>query len=162
MNARVLISSTRIRENSMKPKGDEKTPTPEAQLQSFIDRFGPKDQKVFRAVRAALRKSIPTANELGYDYTSHVVIAFSATVNAIDAFLAIALRADGVRLYLMGAPKLPDPKKLLMGSGGQARYVGLESASRLAHPDLKALLEATLAQTKAPLPAKGKGALVLR
>src|SRR6185436_14419058 len=99
----------------MATKTDNKTPTPEAQLRSWINRFEPKDQKLIRSIRTAVRKRFPTANELAYDYTSHVVISYSPTEHAIDALLAIDARPEGVRLYLMSGPKLPDPKKLLMG-----------------------------------------------
>ena len=144
-------------------KTDGKTLSPEAQLRSFVSRFNPKDQKFFRSIRAALRKRFPTANELAYDYSSHVVISYSPTENAIDAFLAIAARDDGVRLYLMQGPKkLPDPKGLLMGSGGQARYVCLETASKLRHPDVEALIAAAMSLAKVPLPSKGSGKVIVR
>ena len=147
----------------MTTKIDSGKPTPEAQLQSFNDRFDPKHQKFIRSIRTALRKRFPTANELAYDYSSHVVISYSPTENAIDAFLAIAARDDGVRLYLMQGPKkLPDPKGLLMGSGGQARYVCLETASKLRHPDVEALIAAAMSLAKVPLPSKGNGKVIVR
>jgi len=146
----------------MAAKADSKTPTPEAQLQSFLERFDPKDQKLFRSVRTALCKRFPTANELAYDYSNQVVISYSPTEHAIHAIAAIIVRDDGVRLYLTQAPNLPDPKKLLMGSGGQARYVSLESTKRLAHPDVEALIVAATAQAKIPLPTKGTGELLIR
>jgi aspartate/methionine/tyrosine aminotransferase len=148
--------------DSMAAKTDGKAPTPEAQLQSFINRFDAKDQKRIRAIRAAVRKRFPTANELAYDYTSHVVIAYSATEQAIDAVMAIDARPGEMRLYLMPGPQLPDPKGLLMGSGKQARYVSLEAASTLAHPDVKALIDAAIEHAKTPLPSKGKGGLFMR
>lgn len=145
----------------MAVKADSKTVAPEAQLRSFINRFDPKDQKLIRAVRSAVRKRFPTANELAYDYTSHVVISYSPTEHAIDAIVAIDARPEGVRLYLMG-PKLPDLKKLLMGSGKQVRFVHLETARKLAHPDVEALIAAAIAQAKVPFPSKGKGKLLMR
>lgn len=99
----------------MTVKTDGKTPTPEAELRSYIHRLDPKAQKLVRSVRAAMRKRFPTAHELAYDYSSHVVISYSATDRAIDSIVAIAGRADGVRLYLMHGPQLPDPKGLLLG-----------------------------------------------
>ena len=97
--------------------------TPAAQLRSFVDRFEPKSQKVFRAVRAALRKRFPAANELAYDYGHSVVIAYSPTERGIDGIVSISLLADEVRLYFMHGPQLPDPKRLLLGSAKQVRYV---------------------------------------
>ncbi len=136
--------------------------TPEAQLRAFIDRFDPKDQKLIRSVRAAVRKRFPTANELAYDYSSHVVIAYSPTEQGIDAIVAIAARAAGVRLYFNQGPQLPDPKKLLLGSGKQARFVQVEAASQLAHPDVEALIAAAIDQARVPLPSKGKGEVMMR
>jgi hypothetical protein len=34
--------------------------TPEAQLRSLIEKFDPKDQKLIRSVRSAVRKRLPT------------------------------------------------------------------------------------------------------
>ena len=146
----------------MAVKTDSKTPTPEAQLRSYINRFDPKDQKLIRSVRAAVRKRFPTANELAYDYSSHVVISYSPTDRAIDSIVAIAGRDDGVRLYLMQGPQLPDPKKLLLGSGKQTRYVLVEAASELARPYVKALIAAAIERAPVPLPSKGKGTLILK
>jgi hypothetical protein len=151
-----------IQEDALAVKSDSSKPTPEAQLRSFINRFDPKDQKLIRSVRAAVRKRFPTANELAYDYSSHIVIAYSPTDLGIDGIVAIDARADGVRLYIMQGPKLPDPKKLLMGSGKQARYVSLEAASKVAHPDVEALIATATDLARVPLPSKGKGTLLIR
>jgi hypothetical protein len=121
-----------------------------------------KDQKLMRSVRAAVRKRFPTANELAYDYASHIVIAYSSTERAIDSILAIDGRSDGVRLYLMHGPQLPDPRGILQGSGSQARFVPVEAASQLAHPDVEALIAAAVHKATAPLPSKGKGRLIIK
>src|SRR4051812_414165 len=136
--------------------------TPEAQLRSLVERFDPKDQKLIRAIRSAVRKRLPSANELVYDYNPFFVIAYSPTERPPDAIVATAARTDGVRLYLMHGPQLPDPKKLLMGSGKQTRFIRLEAAKQLAHPDLEALIAAAIDRAGAPLPSKGCGRLVIR
>ena len=136
--------------------------TPEAQLRSLIERFGPKDQKLIRAIRSAVRKRLPTASELVYDYKTFFVIAYSPTEQPPDAIVATAARKDGVRLYLMQGPRLPDPKKLLMGSGKQVRFVRLETARRLAHPDVEALVAAAIDHARFPLSSTGRGTIVIR
>lgn len=146
----------------MTAKTEGKALTPEAELESWIDRLGTKEQKLFRSLRAAMRKQFPMANELAYDYTSHVVISYSPNENGIDASLAIDGRGDGVRLYLMKLPAASDPKKLLQGTGKQARFVPIESESTLARPEVKALIAAAVAQAAVPLPSKGKGALIMK
>jgi len=143
-------------------KPESKKPAPEAQVRSFINRFDPKDQKLIRSVRAAVRKRFPTANELAYDYNHSVVIGYSPTDRGIDSVVSTAARIDGVRLYFMNGPQLPDPKKLLLGSGKQTRFVRVESARQLAHPDVEALIAAAIDRAKVPLPSRGKGSLIIR
>ncbi|MCE9525717.1 MAG: DUF1801 domain-containing protein [Planctomycetales bacterium] len=144
----------------MKP-GSRKL-APEAQLQSFLDRIDPQDQKLFRSVRAAVRKRFPAANELAYDYGHSVVISYSPTDHGIDGIVAISARATGVALYFNQGPKLPDPNKLLQGSGKQARFVKVNAARQLADPDVEAMIAAAIDQAKVPLPSHGKGKLMIR
>jgi hypothetical protein len=136
--------------------------TPEAQLKSLIEKFDPKDQKLIRALRSAVRKRLPAANELVYDYGFSLVIAYSPTEQGIEGILSTSARADGVSLYFMNGPKLPDPKKLLMGSAKQVRFIPVESASRLKHPDVEALIAAAIDEASVPLPSKGSGRLVIK
>ena len=147
----------------MAVKTDGKTLSPEAQLRSFVSRFNPKDQKFFRSIRAALRKRFPTANELVYDYGFSLVIAYSPTEQGIEGILSISARADdGVSLYFTNGPKLPDPKKLLMGSAKLVRFIPVETASRLKHPDVEALIAAAIDLAEVPLATEGRGRLIIR
>ena len=136
--------------------------TPEAQLRSLIEKFDDKDQRLIRAVRTAVRKRLPTANELIYDYRTFFVIGYSPTEQGIDGIATIAARPDGVRLYFMHGPKLPDPQKLLMGSGKQTRFIQVETANRLKHPEVEALMAATIDLASVPLAPKGRGKLVTK
>jgi hypothetical protein len=145
---------------AVKREGGE--PTPADQLRSYIDRLDPKNQKLIRSVRAALRKRFPTANELAYDYRQFVVIGYSPTDRGIDSIVAIAARATGVSLYFSQGPELPDPKRILRGSGKQVRFVQLEAARQLAQPDVEALISATIDQARIPFPSKGKGCLIIK
>lgn len=144
----------------MKP--DFRKLTPAAQLRSFIDRFDPKDQKLIRSVRAAVRKRFPTANELAYDYNNSIVISYSPTDHGIDGIVAISARATGLALYFNQGHRLPDPKKLLLGSGKQTRFVPVDAADQLAHPDVEAMIAAAINLARVPLPSKGRGRLIIR
>lgn len=137
--------------------------TPEAQLRSLIENFDAKNQRLIRSVRTAVRKRLPTTNELVYDYGFSLVIAYSPSEHGIEGILSISARSDdGVSLYFMNGPKLPDPKKLLMGSAKQVRFIKVESASRLKHPDVEALIAGAIALSKVPLPSKGGGNLIIK
>src|SRR5262245_32604245 len=130
--------------------------TPEAQLRSFIEKFDPKDQRLIRAVRSAVRKRFPTANELVWDNYNFFVIGYSPTDLPTDSIVSIAARANGVGLCFIQGARLRDPKKLLLGSGKQTRFIRVESARQLEHPDVEALIAAAIAGAKTPLPAKGR------
>ena len=150
------------REDAVTAKSNRSELTPEAQLRSFIARFDLKAQKFIRSVRAAFRKRFPTANELAYDYTDSVVISYSPTDHGIDGIVAISARATGVALYFNQGTQLPDPKKLLQGSGKQTRFVPLNATSQLADPDVEALIAAAVEQARVQLPAEGTGKLMIR
>ncbi len=136
--------------------------SPEAELRAFIARFDAKTQKLFRALRGALRQRLPSANELAYDYPDSVVIGYSPTQRGIEAVVALAIRSEGVRLYLSQGPQLPDPQRLLQGSAKQTRFLPIDAAGRLADAAVEALIAAAVAHAAVPLPAQGRGALVIQ
>jgi hypothetical protein len=157
-----MIVRLTTRRHAETVKADHKKRTPEAELRSYINRSNPKDQKLIRSVRAAVRKRLPTANELAYDYGKFIVISYSPTDRGIDSIVSIAARPDGMRMYFMHGPQLPDPKGLLLGSGKQARFVGVNAASELVHPDVEALIAAAIDKARVALPSKGEGRLIIR
>lgn len=134
----------------------------EVQLRTFIAKFAAKDQRLIRAVRTAIRKRFPTANELVWDNYNFFVIGYSPTERPSDAIISIAARANGVGLCFIHGAGLPDPNKVLLGSGSQTRFVRLESAFVLARPDVEALLAAAVARANVPFPAAGRGKLIIR
>src|SRR5262245_48826876 len=136
--------------------------TAEATLRSFIGKFAPKDQKRIRAVRAAVRKRFPTANELVWDNYNFFVIGYSPTERPADSIVSIAARANGVGLCFIHGAALPDPKKLLLGSGSQTRFIRVESAAVLSRPEVEALVVAAIDRAKTPLPRTGRGRLIIR
>jgi hypothetical protein len=136
--------------------------TPEAKLRSLIGKFDPKQQRLIRAVRSAVRKRLPTANELIYDYGASLVIGYSPTDHGVESIVSIAARRDGVRLYFMHGPQLLDPKKRLMGSGKLTRFIRVEAASQLKHPDVEALIAATIERASVPLTFKGHASLIIK
>ncbi|HSQ32790.1 MAG TPA: DUF1801 domain-containing protein [Gemmatimonadaceae bacterium] len=143
-------------------KNDEGIESPETRLKTFIDKFEPGRRKLIRAVRSELRKSIPSANELVYDNYNFFVIGYSPSDRPSDAIVSIAAGASGVNLYFLQGADLPDPHKLLLGSGKRGRYVRLDSVSVLARPEIRALLMAAIAHSKSPFRDGVRGRLVIR
>src|SRR6516225_4974793 len=114
----------------------------EQRLKRFIERFEPKRQAVIRAVREALRKRFPTATQLAYDNYNFFVIGFGPTERPSDCIVSIAAAANGVGLCFIRGANLPDPAKVLLGSGKQTRFIRLPSPEVLQRPEVKALLTA--------------------
>lgn len=134
----------------------------EAELAACIDKFSPEMAKAIRAVRAAMRNKVPTANELVYDNYNFFVIGYSPTLRPSDSFVSLVADGHGVRIAFYWGSKLPDPEGILMGSGSQNRFIRLESARDLSKPDVDTLIRAAIAYGKTPLPEKGRGMLIIR
>ena len=134
----------------------------EDQLRGFIAKFEPKHQRLIRAVRRVLRREFPTAHELVYDNYNFFVIGYSPTERPSDSIFSIAAASNGIGLCFIHGASLPDPKKLLMGGGKQTRFLRLESAAVLDRPEVKSLFSQAVAESKAPLPTKGRGKLIIR
>ncbi|HZQ91089.1 MAG TPA: hypothetical protein VFA60_04795 [Terriglobales bacterium] len=134
----------------------------EAQLAAFIRKFDANKQKLIRSVRKALRKRLPGANELVYDNYNFFVIGYCPTERPADAILSIAAGASGVGLCFIHGAKLPDPHQLLLGSGKQTRFIRLDSAAVLQRPEVEGLIAASVAASRAPLPASRRGKLIIR
>jgi hypothetical protein len=136
--------------------------SPSKQLEGFISKYDPKVANLARATRAAVRKRLPTALELVYDNYQFLAIGYSATERASDCLVSLAVSPKGVALSFYYGASLPDPHGILLGSGNQNRFVRLAGAETLAKPEVEALLRAAIAQAKTPLPATGRGALVIK
>ena len=134
----------------------------ERQLGSFIAKFEPKHQTLIRSVRKVLRRRFPTAHELVYDNYNFFVVGYCPTERPSDCLFSIAAAANGVGLCFIHGAKLPDPKKILVGAGKQTRFLRLESAAVLDRPEVKAMFTAAVARAKVPMPATGRGQLIIR
>jgi hypothetical protein len=132
------------------------------QISTFIGKFDPKVGKVIRACRAELRELLPSAIELVYDNYNFFVIGFASTERASDTIVSLAAGANVVGLSFYHGATLPDPKKLLLGSGKQNRFIRLPDAAPLESPDVRALLRAAVTQAKNPLNSKGGGYTVIK
>jgi len=143
-------------ETNLEPAGAE------AELRSFIEKFDAKDQRLIRSVRSAVRKRFPTANELVYDNYNFLVIGFCPGLRPSECIVSLAASAKGVALSFYYGASLPDPKRILLGSGNQNRYVRLPSAATLKTPAVRALIRAAIAQSDVPLPKTGGGRTIVR
>jgi hypothetical protein len=134
----------------------------ERRLAAFIRKFSPADQRLIRAVRTVLRKRFPTAHELVYDNYNFFVIGYSPTERPSDAIVSIAARANNLGLCFIHGAKLPDPHRVLLGSGHQTRFIRVDSPQVLDRPEVQALLAAAMARARSPFPEAGRGTVIIR
>jgi hypothetical protein len=116
--------------------------------------------------RVALRKLralVPGAVQLVYDNYQFLVVGFGPSEKASDAVLSLVFAPRWLSVcFLQNGPRLPDPKKLLRGSGNVVRNVRLESAKDLDTPPIRALISAALDRARVPINPKGRGRLVIK
>ncbi len=136
---------------------------PEAQLAGFLAKFTPEIAALAKAALVKMRARLPNAIQMVYDNYNFLVIGFGPTERASEAIFSIALSARGVSLcFLQAAPKLPDPKKLLLGSGTTARHIRLERAAVLDRPAVKALMSHAIKRAKVPFDSTVPGRLIIK
>jgi hypothetical protein len=115
-------------------------------------------------MRRSLRKRLPTAHEVVYEYHDlrAAVISFSPNEHGYEGVLGIRADANGVKLYFNRGKELPDPEKLLQGSGKQTRSIDVEGASTLARPAVASLIDEAIARNPVPFALAGRGSVVIR
>ena len=134
----------------------------ERQLDGFIAKFDADNQKLIRGVRKALRKRFAGCVEFAYDNYNFFVLGYGPTDRPSDAIVSMAAGANGVGLCFIRGVGLPDPTRVLRGSGNQTRFVHLDSASMLARPDIEALIAVAKSRSRVPVPGRGRTTLVIR
>jgi hypothetical protein len=134
----------------------------EAELRTLIAKFAPAHLRLIGAMRRSLRKRLPTAHEVVYEYRDFFVISYSPDDRGYEGVLAIRANANGVSLYFNYGKELPDPAKLLQGSGNQMRSINVDGASTLARPEVARLIEEAIARNRVPFASAGRGSVVIR
>ncbi len=134
----------------------------ETQLRTLVTRFAPAHVRLVAAMRRSLRKRLPTAHEVVYEYRDFFVISFSPSGHGYEGVFAIHGNESGIKLYFNQGKELPDPLKLLKGSGKQVRWIEMEGASTLTRPEVVSLIEAAIAHNAVPFESGGCGSVVIR
>ena len=134
----------------------------EAEIRELIDKFAPAHRRLIVGMRRWLQKRLSTAHEVVYEYRDCFVISYSPDEHGYNGVLALRASADGVRLYFNRGKGLPDPEKMLRGSGGVARWIDVEGASTLARPPVARLIDEAIARTGVPFARTGRGTVVVR
>ena len=136
--------------------------TPDAQLAGFIDKYTPDIAAEARTALAHLAARIPGANQLAYDNYNALAVGFAANDKVGGVVLSLAVYPRWLTLFLMRGAELPDPGRLLSGTGALIRSLRLTGAARLADPDIEALIAAALVLANPPIDPQAPGRLIIK
>ena len=137
-------------------------PTPQQQLDGFLDQFAPDIAAHARAVLEAVRPFTPGATELVYDNSHALVVSFGATERAADAVLSVAVYPKWVTLFFMQGAALDDPLHLLHGTGSTVRGIRIKALSQFDDVHLQMLIEAAVATAATPLDERAERRLLIK
>jgi hypothetical protein len=138
------------------------TGTNVTELDAFLAKYSPEIEKLARAALSKMRRRLPGAVQLVYDNYNALVIAFGATDRRSDIVLSIVLYPRWVSLFFMHGAALPDPQKLLRGSGKTVRHIVLTQASDLDKPAIEALIAAAVKRADPPIDPSRRGGIVVK
>jgi hypothetical protein len=135
----------------------------EHQLAQFISKYTPAVAKEGRAALKVMQRLVPGATRLVYDNYNFLVVGYAPSERASEAVVSLAFAPRWIALcFLQAGASLPDPHKLLRGSGNRVRNVRLGSAKDLSTPAVRALLAESLRRATVPIDPKGRGSLVIK
>jgi hypothetical protein len=141
-----------------------RSPSAATQLAGFIAKYSPAIAKETRAALARMGRLLPSsAVRLVYDNWNGLVVGFGPNTRPSDAIVSIFVAPDHITLcFINDGPSLPDPHKLLKGSGNVVRHVRLASPRDLDRAPIRALLKAAIAQSDVPFPRGGRSTLIIK
>ena len=138
--------------------------TPEAQLETFIDKFAPDIAALIRSSITEMQKRYPNAVVLVYDNYNALAIGFGPNEKTSDCIFSIAAYAKKVNLNFLTGGRLPikDPGNLLQGSGSLNRFVTLESESSFGDPMVLNLMEQAVTLSNPSFDTSKEGYLIIK
>jgi hypothetical protein len=134
----------------------------EKELAGFIAKYTAEIGSLAKAIRAEMRRRYPMANELVYDNYNALAIGFGPTETTSEAIFSIALYPRWVSLFFLQARGLPDPHRLLKGSGNVVKHVVLPSPDVLDQPELQTLMQEAVARARVPFDPRNVHRLIIK
>ncbi len=139
-----------------------KSQTPAKQLAAFLKKYTPEVAATARAALRKIRARLPGATEMVYDNYNALVIAFGPTDRASEAIFSIALYPRWVNLFFVQGAKLPDPDKILKGSGNLVRRIEIRDASELDKPEVRAVMRTAMKLATKPIDPSARRRLIIK
>lgn len=125
-------------------------------IESFLAKYTPEMVRAGKQSRAWIRRRMPGGVEFVYDNYNALVFGYGPTDRPSEAVLSLALMPQWVTLCFLKGAKLPDPKKLLRGSGNIVRNIRLTSPAHLDETEVIEFIQQAIAAAAPAFPANGK------
>jgi hypothetical protein len=111
------------------------------QLRQFLKPYDREIQKLALELRQLVLEELAPCHESIYDAYSAVAMGYGPTERMRDGICHIAVYGSGVNLGFNFGAVLPDPERILEGSGNQIRHIKNRSTEDLARPALRTYLQ---------------------
>jgi hypothetical protein len=127
-----------------------RVPPPSPEYLGFLKAYGPAITELALAVRKLVLTEARGSVELIYDAYNAVASGYSFTGCPSDACIHIAVYARWVNLGFNRGSQLPDPERLLQGTGNWVRHIRIASAEDLKAPAIRPLVKAAVQNATYP------------
>ena len=117
-------------------------------LDPFLAKYDEGIATQARTVREHLVKLFPRGYELIYDNYNALAFGFSPTDRASDVVVSVAAYPKWVTLFFLHGASLPDPQRVLQGTGSRVRSVRLAPVSVLHSAPVQELLRLVVADAQ--------------
>src|SRR6476619_5144841 len=115
----------------------------EADVAKLLAEHPPEQQAIERALRATIRRELPTAVEQ-VDF-GNKLIAFGRSMKMRGLLFAIIAHKTWVNLQLADGAELPDPDGMIEGTGKRIRHIKVRSVEGASSAPVVAAIRAQLA-----------------
>src|SRR5215212_4659537 len=99
----------------------------ERKIAGFLAKYTSEMVAAASDARTRVQRMVPGGFEFVYDNYNALVFGYGPTERPSEAVLSLAIMPRWVTLCFLKGAKLPDPSKLMKGSGNTVRNVRLES-----------------------------------
>jgi hypothetical protein len=129
--------------------------TESKQIEAFLSKYTPEMVAAAKAARAKMRKRVPGGVEFVYDNYNALVFGYGPTDRPSEAVLSLAIMPQWVTVCFLRGAKMPDPKKMLRGSGNIVRNIRLTSPPHFDEPEVQNFIQLAIAGASPAFPADG-------
>jgi len=138
--------ATKTAKTATKKSATPKAATATRTLKDLLAPFPRDVQSLARATRALMLELLPKVEESVDRTGPYITYGYAPGYKGVVGYITV--NQKGVKLGVAGGASLPDPKKLLQGSGKSNRHVVISAPEDLQTPGLRQLVRAALAAWK--------------